>query len=408
MRKIIYALFCVLTSFFGFSQQLAPEIIDTNKNDRGIYLEGSIELSSTALPNEILNPFLFGGEITNQVIDRNASKQKGLNRAGAIIHGNIMYRDLKTNLFKSEKIGFGVQLGYERMLNASYTKELFGLVFQGNEQYAGQNINLNSTSVADIGYQKMGFGVFLKNTQSYGFLNIINVSDYMKGGVKHGTIQQSEDLDDISLDLAGNWSRTTSNGYARGLGLSIDFKYNIPIKFFKNKTAIVSAQVKNLGFAYIYKGTQKYSMDTILHYNGFSFNQLIDGVISKETSLIDTLGIHEEKGTAVVGLPFYLQIAKEINEDYEGKLQSTFGIRVYPISNYKPMIYAGIDYKPISNLHLGLLASYGGYSTFRGSLYIQYKIKNFGFGISSDNIVGIVSKKQGFGQTYNIRLQWNF
>lgn len=72
------------------------------------------------------------------------------------------------------------------------------------------------------------------------------------------------------------------------------------------------------------------------------------------------------------------------------------------------MIYAGIDYKPISNLHLGLLASYGGYSTFRGSLYIQYKIKNFGFGISSDNIVGIVSKKQGFGQTYNIRLQWNF
>jgi len=53
------------------------------------------------------------------------------------------------------------------------------------------------------------------------------------------------------------------------------------------------------------------------------------------------------------------------------------------------------------------MATYGGFSTFRGTIYVQYTVKNLGFGIGCDNIVGSFSQK-GFGQTYNLKLTCRF
>lgn len=404
--------FFVAISFFLsvqilFSQALVPQFIDTLKTGQSIRFSGNVELSATSMTNQMLNPLLFGGEISDQTIDDLAIKQRMLNRVGAIINADFRYENLSVNLFKSPKLGFAVQAGYEQLASVGYTDHLFSLAFQGNENFAGKSIDLSSSAVRNIAFQKLGFGVILKSNKSALFVNLINVSNYFRGGIEHGVVNQSVGLDTVSLDFTGSLIQPYKSTFMKGAGLSLDFNYNIPLKFLKNPNATIQVQFKNLGFAYVDGGLQKKSLDTIHVYSGFTVDQLLSGVISKETSLEDTLGIRTSETGKWIGLPFNFQIAKLISEDYEGKVQSTFGIRVYPISSYKPLFFLGIDYRPIRSLHLGAIASYGGFSLFRASFYVNYNLSKFGIGLGTDNIIGMVSDK-GFGQSYNFRVSCRF
>lgn len=405
--KIKYTLcFCLLLSFHGFGQRLFPAIIDTNKNIREINIDFSAEIASTALDNQILNRILFGGEISDKAIFDNSNRQKLLNRGGSILAGTIQYTDLKVNLFKQEKLGFGIQYGYDQIASISYSDHLFNLAAKGNKEFAGSTADISSTTIRNFAFQKLGFGVILKPTKSSLFLNVVGLSNYFKGGIGNGFIRQSENLDTVTIKANGNFAQPNSQTYLKGMGLSLDFNYNIPINFFKNDHAILQAQVRNLGVVYVDKGVKHYRVDSTYNYTGFSFEQLFNGGLTNG-NLLDTLGIKREKSSKWIALPFYVQLSKAVNEEYEGKFQSLFGLRVYPVASYRPLVYVGADYKPIANLHLGLMASYGGFSTFRGTFYLQYKTPHFGFGIGIDNIVGSVYKK-GLGQTYNIQLICRF
>lgn len=400
---IIVNFVCVL----GFSQRLFPTIIDTNSSERSLTLDASAELATTGLNNGMLNRFLFGGAISNDVIQANHDKQKTLNRGGAILSGNLMYTDLKVNLFKNAKIGYGIQYGYSQVSSLTYTDHLYDLVFQGNKNYANVDMRLTGTTVRNMAFQKIGFGLFHKATKSSLFFNLVGVSSYFKGGISDGVLQQSIGLDTLTLAAKGSFSQPYRKTFMKGMGFSVDFNYNIPIRFFKNKRAILQVQVHDLGFAYFDGGVKRYSMDSTYRYTGFTVSQLFNGVMSKTTSLMDTLGITQKGTSKWEVLPFYIQISKAVNEDYEGEWQSLFGLRAYPTASYRPLIYAGVDYRPIKPLHIGALVSYGGFTSFKGTLYLQYKVKNFGIGVATDNIVGAFSKK-GFGQAYNLQLSCTF
>jgi hypothetical protein len=357
--------------------------------------------------NGMLNRFLFGGEISTDVIQQNTDKQKALNRGGAILSGKLMYTDLKVNLFKNPKIGYGIQYGYDQIASITYSDHLFDLVFEGNKNYANVDMRLTGSTVRNTAFQKIGFGLFHKATKSSLFFNLVGVNSYLKGGLENGMLQQSAGLDTLTLKAKGSFSQPYRNTFMKGMGFSVDFNYNIPIRFFKNKTAVLQVQVQNLGFAYMDGGVKRYAMDSTYRYTGFTVSQLFHGVMSKETTLMDTLGISQKGAGKWIMLPFYIQLSKAVNEDYAGEWQSLFGLRAYPTASYKPLIYAGVDYRPIKSLHLGALVSYGGFTSFKGTFYVQYKIKNFGFGIATDNIIGAFSKK-GFGQTYNFQLACTF
>lgn len=405
--KQIAILFLLILSWNSWGQRLFPSIVDTLKSTRTLSLDGSAELSTTGMNNGMINRFLFGGAISEDVIQGNMDKQKTINRGGAILSGNIMYTDLKVNLFKKEKIGYGMQYGYDQVAGITYTDQLFNLIFDGNKNYANANMKLAGSSIRNMSFQKIGFGLFHKPTKSSLFFNLVGVNSYFNGGISSGTIYQSSELDTLQLEAKGSFSQPYRKTFFKGVGFSVDFNYNIPIRFLKNNRAILQLQVHNLGFAYVDGGVKKYTMDSTYRYTGFSVSQLFNGAMSKETSVLDTLGIQQKGANKWLILPFYVQLSKAVNEEFEGEWQSLFGVRFYPTSSARPLIYAGVDYRPLKSLHIGAMASYGGFASFRGTFYLQYKIKQFGIGIGADNIIGSFSKK-GFGQTYNIQLSCAF
>lgn len=405
----IFSIFTLLSSPFIFSQQLLPIQQDTTILHHEIIVSGDVEYSGTALQRDFANHLIFGGVIGNDLKQQAFDRQRSMNRIGAVLEGEIEYRNYNVNLFGSPKWGFLVKGGYYMIGSGGYSKDLFGLAFNGNDSYLGTTANLSGSGMRLTGFQKIGFGMIHKKSKSSLTLNYVNVTNYYRGGINTGELKQDIDAENADLTLNGNIDYTNKSTFSNGMGVALDFDYRFKIVWLKEKTAFFQIQVRNFGFAYMHQGLKSYSADSIYHYSGFDFEQLKNAgnTFSGDFSLLDSLNIRSGISKKVIALPFYVQFGKIVSENYQGKLQSFFGIRIYPMPTYSPMFYLGGNYRPIENLDLGLSANYGGFTGFRAGFYASVKIKNFNVGIGTENIYGLVAKK-ALGESFNLRLRCRF
>lgn len=98
-----------------------------------------------------------------------------------------------------------------------------------------------------------------------------------------------------------------------------------------------------------------------------------------------------------------VQVGKIVDQMNTSKLQSFFGARLFPTLYAIPQVYAGLHYQPIKSVGLGLSAQYGGFTKFRAGLYAAFQVKNWNFGLATDNLLGMVSK-QAYGKSLMFRL----
>ena len=120
---------------------------------------------------------------------------------------------------------------------------------------------------------------------------------------------------------------------------------------------------------------------------------------------MDTLGIRSTEKTKTFMLPGFIQIGKIIDAASVKKIQSFYGLRLYPTLIYSPFVYAGIDYHPSKWINIGASASYGGFGKFKGGLYSSIRFNNYSIGFGTENIVGFFSKK-AMGESILIKLRW--
>ena len=99
-----------------------------------------------------------------------------------------------------------------------------------------------------------------------------------------------------------------------------------------------------------------------------------------------------------------IQIGKIIDEHNSGKIQSFFGVKIYPTISFIPLAYGGIHYKLNSNIELGIQESFGGFTAFRTGIYSTVSLKKWSIGIATENAIGLVSKN-GNGKSLLFRIQ---
>src|SRR5690554_1576891 len=87
------------------------------------------------------------------------------------------------------------------------------------------------------------------------------------------------------------------------------------------------------------------------------------------------------------------------------KIQSFFGVRMYTNSVYKPLLYVGVHYQPVSQFSFGAQGSFGGYGVFRLGLYANYSSKNLLIGLGTEDLLGAFLGSQ-YGHSGLIRLAW--
>ncbi len=406
MRKIFK--FILVSSIFTktlLAQQFIPIQSDSTRYSQEIIISGIAELSSTSLRNEFTSKILIGGEITDQIKQSSYSKHLLKNKVGVDINSEIDYRNMNVNLFKNNKIGFLLKGGYYSIGSINYSKDLFGLTFNGNSEFNGKIAQFSGTKFAFFNFQKIGFGCINKITKSNLSLNYYNVSNYYSGDIQKGELSQNEEGTSALLSLNGEARQTTGRNFVKGFGGGIDLDYRFNLLLNKEQKSTFQFLAKNIGAVYLSKELKVYGIDSSYMFDGFKLNQLYgnNSVLKDSVSILDTI-IQSTVEKKIVFLPGFLQFGKIVNENFKGKWQSFYGIRLYPSLAYNPMLYLGTHFTLSPKIEFGSQLSVGGFSRVKIGFYSNFKISKLSIGIATQDLYGVLSKK-GFGQSFLIRVR---
>ena len=405
-RLFLLVLVCVLCVNSIWSQSL-PRYYDTLELKQEIIIDGNIEYFSSSIEKDIISKFYRGGFISSEMKNRSYDKHQGVNRFGGLAQGDIEYRNYNLKFFKKKNWGIVVKGGYGSIGSALYSKDAFGMLMYGNEQYRGETIDLSGSNMTFVSYQKIGFGFIDPVSKSNVSLNFYNISDRFYGHFRNVEITQDALGDTLDIVLKGEFNSKQNEKFNQGFGIGFDLDFTLPISYGNEKTAFIQFQMENVGFGYLYEKQKVYNVDTSFSFAGFQLSDLIgdEAIFTDSTNVLDTLGVRSTEKTKTFMLPGFIQIGKIIDAASVKKVQSFYGLRLYPTLIYSPFIYAGIDYHPAKWLNVGASVSYGGFGKLKGGLYSSLKFSNYSIGVGTENIYGFLSKR-AMGESILIKLRW--
>lgn len=403
--------FLVLTVFAasigtGSAQLIAPAGADSAISGHRVELDGIFDIQASSVKREITQTLLWGGYIDDAMKGRSFDKHVAANRFGANVNGEFRYINAEGKCFGRDSVAWMLKGGWYALGNMVYGQDAFGLIFYGNSAYLGGTVNFSDTRLDMMLFQKVGFGIVSKKNKSSVTLNVINVQQFMDGLIRKGELKQNDDGSQVDLLLQGDFKTTTGAAFSKGLGLGVDVDYRISVPWGKSSTTF-QVLAQNFGAAYMYNGLTQYSVDSSYTYTGFDFETLTNGsnAFSDDFSLLDSMGIEKKSIKRFVALPGYLQVAKLVDPASAKKLETYFGIRVYPTFGTVPQVFAGLYWKPASVIHVSGSVTYGGFGNFRGGIYAVLNTTPIQLMVGTEDVFGTVSKS-GFGQSFVTRLVW--
>lgn len=361
------------------------------------------------MQNQLYSKFIFGGLISSEIKDASDARHKGLNRVGGYFSSEIEYRNYNIKPFKKRNWGMVFKGGASTFGGGIYSDDAFGLVFYGNDRYVGDTMRMSGMDLTLASVQKFGVGCIDITTKSSVSINLYNMNNYMSGSFRDFEIAQSADGQDVALTLDGELSMRNTKSFNQGLGLGVDVDFKLPIAWGNDQEAYVQILAKNIGMAYLYEEQKYYRIDTVIEFSGVEFEDVIgdNALVVDSIDVLASLGVSSENKKRAVLLPGFIQVGKIVDRHSEKKLQSFFGIRLFPSIIYSPYAYAGLHYKTTDWLSLGANLGYGGFTNFRGGFYANANFDKISIGLATENVVGLVSKK-GSGQSLFIRFRCAF
>ena len=130
------------------------------KHGSFIELHGNGYYRSNALNNEYVNRMVIGGYIGPDTKANISDKLSGLNRMGSEASFGMSYWNMSDSLFSRPHLGIKLLVDVKYDASLSFTDDLYKVVFEGNEQFRGQEIDFGGTAAEYYAYQKLGFGIF--------------------------------------------------------------------------------------------------------------------------------------------------------------------------------------------------------------------------------------------------------
>lgn len=408
MRQLTLTCAIILVVFSSWGQ-LLPTYYDTVPEGHQIVLSGNGELSATSLQIDLFSKLYRGGFITEEIKDNSLAKHGRVNRIGFEGKAELQYSNFNANLFGKEDWGYTIKTGAYYFGGALYSKDAFELGFYGNDRFVGDTADLSGLDLSFTAFQKVGFGILSKKNRMSVTMNVYNIQSRINGDFRGLEVHQSESGDTVQLYYDGEFTTSTSANFNQGIGLGFDVDYFMPFDWGNGKRAFIHFSLQNLGVAHLYEDQKEYRADDVFTFSGLRFNEIVgdDAIINDSLDVLDTLGISSGVKNSTFVLPGYIQVAKIVDGMQEQKVQSFFGVRLYPTLIYSPLVFAGINYQPVDKLDLGASFSYGGFTGFRGGIYASGRFGPMSLGLGTENLIGLVSSK-GNGQSLYLRLSCGF
>lgn len=389
-------------------------VSDTSYNGQSLELNSFNYYNSNKFNNELIDKFIFGGFISEEIKNDNQKRLNNIsNTIGAESEQNLTYINYDWNWFKKyPQLGIKINLQDYHYSSATVTKDLYNLSLYGNENYLGDTLYFKNSHAQYSHYQKIGFGFINKETHSSLTLSYVNATNQIDFRSGDSWLISSSTSDSIVFNLYGEGMISDTNAtyfIPSGGGFSLDFEYNMTFYNQKNQPQHIQVNLSNFGLIFWNNQSRTYSVDSSLTFSGFELQQLIDKDSSEALLEVDTLGIVKKLGNRTTFMPAQIVIQKLPNRLSSQKWQMIYGFKAILTSDYKPYGYAGAYYQPFDSFSASSRFSYGGFSGFKWGLTANYFLKNKLYAqVGTQDLVGWISKKYGYGRSLTFGLHYNF
>ncbi|MFB0924396.1 MAG: DUF5723 family protein [Vicingaceae bacterium] len=416
-KNILVLLFVVLCPLAAFSQNNIDFFADTTQQ-LSFSLGGSFVYGSSAINNEFLNKFIYGGKIERSHKDKVYKSLSANNRLGGDLNYEVNFEIPIDTLFKKTSISLLVGLENNEHVDARFTSDFFKFTFDGNKQFAGDSIDIGGANLNYYKTQKINIGLinyryFDGQLAKEGIsLSIIKAQESKLININEGSIFTEEFGREIEveLDYLYQESDTAKKGISafNGLGISID----LFTEFILKNGDKIYLGIEDLGFVHWNSNSLKIATDNSFYFEGVIVNNIFDlndSLVSglSRDSIIDNLSAENVKEAYNVAMPASVNInyTKVFNE----KWKINVGIYQKILSNYYPLIsvngYYSFNPKLIARAHL----SYGGYGKLNTGLAFSKSVKNyFDIFIGTNNIEAFISTSSSYSNSGFVGLKAYF
>lgn len=386
---------------------------DTVNDNNRIKLTSFNSYSSNRLNNEYLDKFIFGGNIDTELKDKMSGKLRGMNVVGLEAEQRIDAYAPDVNLLGKEIFGMKLSFSDNHYGSAQFTPDLFNVAMNGNGNYVGDSLDLTFSHLQYQHYQKFGIGFYHQHNMSSIQISYVAGSKGLEAGLSNSWMYTRQNVDTIDLSILGN-GYSTERFYPywafQGGGFAIDVDYNFIFEGKLKNRQVVNLRINNLGVIFWNKKTNNYIMNLNDSYSGFNVVDLINQDTSADNSIdwLDTLQVDQTIARNIETLPVEIIVQKVADRGIDAKLQAIFGFKAILVPDYFPYLYAGAYYQPNKSLSLSSRVSYGGFAGFRWGLNVNYWLKEkLYFSLGSFDLIGLASKKHGYGRGLNFSFYYN-
>src|SRR5688572_15740175 len=248
----------------------------------GRCIGGSLEFEAgtDGFSGELANKLIWGGHIDRNLKDRGSKPLKPKNNFGLLLNYEI------SSFIKGGK-SFDLLIGFknQEVLNASYSRDFFNLMFYGNQRFRGGTADLSNCSVNALRFQEVKFGAIMNGVDSVGKIGL-SVS-VLKGEQlfyvrtqKNSNLYTSEDGRELIFNSNFNMALSDTNNRGiegfNGIGASADLYFETPYRGKLGKRSVLLVNANNIGFIHWWQNSVQYNSDSSLHFSGYNINSISD------------------------------------------------------------------------------------------------------------------------------------
>jgi hypothetical protein len=419
MRNLtLYLLtFAFLLPALSGNAQFQNYFNDSTQAFNKIEIGGDYNLGAAALNAAFINTFYFKNHISEDLKSKAGADLKELNNFGGDLNYGITYTHFNKDsvgLWGLKNTGYFMALKNRQHVDGRFTKDLFNIVFNGNQDYRGKTADLSNFNLNELNYQQFEFGLiknFTRNEKQFtigGGLSLLNGQKHVSVTIDKGSLytQQDGEYIDLTTNLSMQQSDTSHQkfGASNGLGLSS----HIYFSYLTTKGGQLKFEMSDLGFIRWNQKSTQVNLDTSMHFEGVAVSNIFDfkdpaySTVPSDTAYIAKFLKHVKHEAYNSYLPalFQLSFNQTIN-------QFTFlsGIKYRLKANFIPYVFMGIRYQLNNNFYASGILSYGAYSRFNLGLEVG---KKFAFGtaliLGSQFVNGYIFPMQASAQGIYIAL----
>ncbi|MDD2346589.1 MAG: hypothetical protein PHY85_10675 [Bacteroidales bacterium] len=250
---------------------------------------GSAIASVSNAKMSLVKPFIFGGNISEEIKNENLSSFKKSNPSGFSLNSEIMTAHRTDEIFgKNTMLFFGI--GYKNVGEFNFSEQHARLLLQGNQATVGKQIDLKDFQINafDYGGVRLGFAKYVAKRDDfqhyYGFsFGYLKSFSHFHANVRSGSFYTQANGYDLFLDAQYTLQRsdTASLAFFKGQGMNASLFYGAK---YKNRFGF-NIGIEDLGYL---KWKNALSSEKEIHHL-FSGIELIDITQADEASSLSSV-----------------------------------------------------------------------------------------------------------------------